>query len=569
MQTADTIKSALRHAVALLFCLFLAACGQTPPTAPVVETSPTATQPAPTTAAPIPTAVVENTATPVATDTPQPTPEPTIEPTMNNLIPKPATIETGQGAFTLTGDTAIYLDPPTDELQAIGRYLAERLGAATGYEMRALPPEGTAPPGSITLTTAGADEALGEEGYELTVSPASLTLSALRPAGLFRGVQTIRQLLPAAIESAEAQPGPWPIPAVTISDFPRYEWRGVMLDVARHFFSVEDVKRYIDLAAYYKLNRFHLHLSDDQGWRIEIKSWPELTGIGASTGVGGSDGGFYTQEEYADIVAYATGRYITIVPEIDIPGHTNAALASYPELNCDGVAPEPYTGVNVGFSSLCVDKEITYEFLDDVIRELAAITPGPYLHIGGDEAMATEKDDYLTFMERVRAIVQAHDKTMVGWEEIGQAPLAAGTLAQHWGGTLAVDAAGQGAQIIMSPASRAYLDMKYDGSTELGQDWAGTTNVEDAYTWDPATILPGVAAGAVIGVEAPIWTETMATFDEIEYMVFPRLPGIAEIGWSPADGREWDEYKLRLAAHGPRLESMGVDFFRSPEVPWD
>ena len=226
------------------------------------------------------------------------------------------------------------------------------------------------------LTTVGSDPALGEEGYELTIAPDGVTITAAGPAGLFYGVQTLRQLLPPQIEQATAQAGPWTLPAGTIRDTPRFEWRGAMLDVARHFFGVADVKRYIDLLAYYKLNRLHLHLSDDQGWRIAINSWPNLAEYGGSTQVGGGAGGYYTQAEYADIVAYAQQRYIMIIPEIDLPGHTNAALASYAELNCNDVAPPLYTGTEVGFSSLCADKAITYTFVDDVMRELAALTPG-------------------------------------------------------------------------------------------------------------------------------------------------------------------------------------------------
>ena len=343
-----------------------------------------------------------------------------------------------------------------------------------------------------------------------------------------------------------------------------------MLDVARHFFGVEDVKHYIDLLAAYKINRLHLHLSDDQGWRIEIKSWPNLTEHGGSTAINGDPGGFYTQEQYAEIVAYAQSRYITIVPEIDLPGHTNAALASYPELNCDNKAPELYTGMEVGFSSLCIDKEITYEFLDDVIRELAAMTPGPYIHIGGDEAKSTPKDDYKRFVERVEGIVKAHGKKILCWEEAAQCMLSPDTVLQYWTDIKYAEmAAEKGMQVIISPAPRTYLDMKYDQDTPLGLDWAGIVPVEQAYTWDPATEVEGLAEFAILGVEAPLWSETLVTMADIEYMIFPRLPGIAEIGWSPVSGRNWQEYRKRLAAQGPRWSAKGVNFYRSPEIPWE
>jgi hexosaminidase len=297
-----------------------------------------------------------------------------------------------------------------------------------------------------------------------------------------------------------------------------------------------------------------------------INSWPNLATYGGSTEVGGGRGGYYTQADYADIVAYAQSRYITVVPEIDMPGHTNAALASYPELNCDGIAPPLYTGTEVGFSSLCIGKELTFTFVDDVVRELAALTPGPYIHVGGDEAHSTSPDDFVRCLERVQAIVQAHGKQMVAWGEIGRIKLLLTSIAQHWHSDMARTAAQQGVKVIMSPASRTYLDMQYDASTPLGLHWAGYVTVEDAYTWDPATEVPGLTESDILGVEAPLWSETLQTMDDIEFMAFPRLPGEAEIGWSPAAGRRWDEYRLRLGAHGPRLAAMGVHFYPSPQI---
>jgi hexosaminidase len=358
------------------------------------------------------------------------------------------------------------------------------------------------------------------------------------------------------------------LPAGQIRDWPRFTWRGAMLDVARHFFSVQDVESYIDLLSQYKINRLHLHLSDDQGWRIEIRSWPRLAEIGGSTQVGGGPGGYYTQAQYAELVEYARQRYITIVPEIDLPGHTNAALASYAELNCDGSAPPLYTGIEVGFSSLCVDKEITYQFLSDVIKELAALTPGDYLHIGGDEAAATSPADYIRFIERVQPIVQAAGKQMVGWEEITRANLGQAAIAQYWNSSVAQITPQAGVPLIISPANRTYLDMKYVPATSLGLMWAGTVEVQDAYRWDPASVVAGVTEADILGVEAPLWSETLLTLTDIEYMAFPRLIGIAEIGWSPQQGRSWDEYRLRLGAQAARLEELDVTFYHSPQVPW-
>ncbi len=490
-----------------------------------------------------------------------------------DIIPKPTLLTPIEGRFDLTQDTRIFVTPANVEVMNVGEHLAERLRPATGYPLPVTPAASAPSIGHIYLALVTTDALLGEEGYALRVGGEGVTLTAFRPAGLFRGVQTLRQMLPAAIEQPAPQSGPWSIPYAEIRDVPRFAWRGAMLDVSRHFFSVEDVKRYIDYLAYYKVNRFHFHLSDDQGWRIEIKSWPKLAEIGGSTQVGGGPGGFYTQEQYAEIVRYAQSRYMVVVPEIDMPGHTMAALASYPELSREGIMPSLYTGIDVGVSSLNTRSEFTYQFVDDVIRELAAITPGPYLHIGGDEAFKTAEADYIAFIERVQGIVSRYGKIMVGWQEIAKARLLPVTVVQFWNihakcGELARRAVEQGAAIVMSPASRAYLDMKYDNSTRLGLNWAGFVEVEKAYDWEPLTVVEGLAEENVIGVEAPLWSETALTLDDVEFLAFPRLPGINEIGWSAVTGRSWTEYRDRLAAHGPRFELMGIDYYRSPQVGW-
>jgi len=272
-----------------------------------------------------------------------------------------------------------------------------------------------------------------------------------------------------------------------------------MLDVARHFFGVEDIKRYIDLITHYKMNRLHLHLTDDQGWRVEIKSWPKLTEIGAKAQVNGGGGGYYTQQQYKEIVDYARSRYVMIVPEVDTPGHTNAALASYAELNCSGEAPSLYEGTKVGFSSLCIDKEITYQFLDDVIRELAALTPTPYIHIGGDEARSTSEEDYKKFIKHVQEIVISHGKIAIGWSEIGEAKILPGTIAQHWVGAGYQAAKRQGAKIILSPANKTYLDMKYDNTSPLGLDWGALISVKGSYDWEPGSYMNELEESDILG----------------------------------------------------------------------
>ena len=500
---------------------------------------------------------------------PTPTPGAT---TIGNIIPMPVSITSTGGSFVLPSTADIYVEPGTAQLTAIGQYLADKLNPSTGYGIQVLTTTGAPANGNIYLTTVGGDPTLGDEGYQLTVTSNLVTIVAYKPAGLFRGIQTIRQILPAAIENSTLQPGPWKMATGTVRDYPRFTWRGSMLDVARHFFGVAEVKRYIDLMAYYKLNVFHFHLSDDQGWRIMINSWPNLALYGGGTQVGGTcTDCYYTQAEYSDIVAYAQSRYITVVPEIDMPGHTNAALASYAELNCNGVAPARYTGTNVGFSSLCISQPITYTFVDDVIRELAALTPGAYMHVGGDEASSTTLADYVSFVSQVQTIVQSYGKQMIGWEEIAQInDLSASSVAQHWNTTdsFAPTAVQKGAKVLMSPANKAYLDMKYYRKIRLGQTWAGLINTQTGYEWDPGTIVSGVSGSSVLGVEAPLWTETIVTMADIEYMAYPRLPGHAELGWSPVTGRNWSEYRLRLGSHGPRLTALGVNFYRDTVVPW-
>jgi hexosaminidase len=487
---------------------------------------------------------------------------------LQQILPVPAKVTPKPGVtYTLTPDTEIEVG--SADAAEVGEYLAGILRPSTGYR---LPVTRSSSGNGITLLLNGADASAGDEGYQLDVSTGSVVLRAKTASGLFSGVQTLRQLLPAQIESRSRQAGPWTAPGAGIVDHPRFRYRGAMLDVARHFFSVNEVERYIDQIAAYKINYLHLHLTDDQGWRIEIKSWPRLATYGGSTEVGGTPGGYYTQEQYKALVAYAQSRNITVVPEIDIPGHTNAALASYAELNCDGEARPLYTGTDVGFSSLCVSKDITYEFIDDVLGELAALTPGPYLHIGGDEAHATSAPDYLKFMDRVLPLVTEHGKAAMGWQEIAKTEPDTSAVPQYWGTTSSspdiAAAAARGNKILLSPANKVYLDAKYDKNTKLGQDWAGLVEVDDAYDWNPGTYLQDVKECSVRGVEAPLWTATMDKSADVEYMSFPRLPAVAELGWSPASTHDWGAFSKRLGAQAPRWKALGINYYASPLVPW-
>jgi hexosaminidase len=397
--------------------------------------------------------------------------------TRTSFIPKPVSVTATGNTFEITESTVIFVQ---DETQQNGQYLANELNKITGLTPELKTPNKTTDSG-IYLSLSEGENDLGDEGYKLIIDKENISIEANNAAGCFNGIQTLLQTLPVKASQNEVLE----IASGEIVDFPEYAFRGAMLDVARHFFGVEDVKRYIDFLAAYKMNVLHLHLSDDQGWRIEIKSWPKLTEIGGSTEVGGGEGGFYTQEQYSDIVKYAAERQIMIIPEIDMPGHTNAALASYAELNCDGKATELYTGTEVGFSTFCTDKEITYKFIDDVVRELAVLTPGPYIHIGGDESHVTKIEDYIPFVNRVQEIVVSHGEKVIGWDEIANATLVKNATVQFWADvkntTLGIE---QDAKVIMSPAARTYLDMQYDSTTHLGLHWAGYIEIDHGYLWD-------------------------------------------------------------------------------------
>lgn len=485
------------------------------------------------------------------------------------IIPRPTSYVAGTGTFALSSTTSIYVQGnntlETDALYKTGQYLASKLTVSTGYSISIV--RGNTPPsGSIYLTTVSGSSSYGQEGYKLETTSNQVTLTGYTPEGVFRGIQTIRQLLPADIEKTTLVSGiQWTMPCSTITDSPVYAWRGYMLDVARHFIQANDVKKVIDNLAQYKINKVHLHLSDDQGWRLEIKSWPNLALIGGSTQVGGGAGGYYTQEQYTDIVNYAQDRYITIVPEFDMPGHVNAALASYGELNPDGKPKQLYTGTNVGFSTLMCRQEITFTFVSDVVREVAALTPGQYIHLGGDEASSTSQADYEYFIGRVSDIVANNGKKLIGWNGT-DVPSGAhlDSLMQHWTGSVS-SAVSKGIKIIASPSSYAYLDMKYNTSTPIGLTWAGYIPTDKAYNWDVTNVA---AASNIIGVEACLWSETVTNLNDVEFMTFPRMLCYAEIGWTPQDSRNWDDFKLRLKVHGTRMGYKGINFYRDPVVTW-
>ena len=509
---------------------------------------------------------------------------------VRELIPKPLeyNVDEGGGEFILDGDSQIYVSGDSD-VTDIGNYLQQEFRKSTGYQLSVA--EGEAADANDILLAADGDASLGEEGYTITVSESGVKVSGYQPHGIFNGVQTLRQLFPADIESTTVVTGTeWAAPYCEINDKPEYSYRGAMIDSARHFFSVDSVKRQIDYMCKYKINKLHLRLADDQGWRLEIKgetetgeSYDKLRTIGASTScaTNGYRPGQYTQEEFQDLAEYAADHYVEIIPEFDMPGHSWAALVSLEYLNstADGKPhsgnydnTKPYDGWDVGFSTLECRNENTYKFIEEVISQAAPLYPSKYIHIGGDEAHSTSTEDYTYFMNRVTEIAQKYGKTPIGWQHYDD--VVAGTIedkdntvTQYW----LTDGAKftPGVKYMVSPANYAYMDMIYDSSCPYGLQWAGPNPIDDSYNWDPTNYLPeGGSKDQIVGVEAPLFGETLATDEALDYMIYPRLMGHAEIGWTPKENRDWNEYKTRMIAHGERLRNQGIGFFED-ENYWE
>lgn len=506
--------------------------------------------------------------------------------TTDNLIPRPAHLKLLDGpAFTLS---------PTARIAAKGaavpsaEQLAKLLRGGTGFE---LPIVADSNPGDITL---GLVETLdgGPEAYALTVTDTGTRLAATRAAGLFNAVQTLRQLFPASVEGPQANPsdsnataGTWLVPAVEIEDAPRFAYRGLMLDVARSFLTVDEVKEQIDVMTQFKFNALHLHLTDDQAWRIEIHepatnpsrlNYGNLTAIGGGmdhpgTGLGPGRTGYYTQQDFTDIQAHAASRNVLVVPEIDLPGHVNAALAAIPQLNPDGQA-KPMNGTGeVGYSTLDAALPVTYEFVREILGQLAAITDGPYLHIGGDEALVTGHDNYVTMVQAFARIGAETGKTVVGWNEYADVELPDGAVVQYWHGDFAPvlrQAEDGGSKVIMSPAANTYLDQKYESSSPIGLEWleGGPFTWAEYYDWNPAQ--GGLGDQQILGVEGPLWSETVRGNQQAYWLTYPRAISLAEVAWSGQDARDLGDFRRRLGAFGERLAKQGVSFQEAPDVEW-
>jgi len=489
-------------------------------------------------------------------------------PDVIGVIPRPRVCEPGDGApFEVTSSTAIVVRPTPEEI-TLAVVAADVLSGGSGspVEIRYVD-DGTA--GVIVLRLTPDATPAADERYTLTVTAARIVIDAPRRSGLVRGLATLRQLLRPVGSGADRR---LVAPAVRIEDAPRYRWRGLSVDVARHFFGLDELKVLVTILTRYKLNVLHLHLTDDQGWRLDVPSRPLLTERSAGSSVGGAPGGFLRTAEYAELVEFAAVRGVTVVPEIDIPGHVNAALHAYGELTASGQPPGAYTGIDVGFSRLSADLPATEGFLRDVFTDVATLTPGRYVHIGGDEVTEMSAEEYARLVGIAVDAVHAAGKRVVGWQEVASVPLSPGSLVQVWDHRLdptdVVAAVRAGARVLLSPAPHAYLDMKYDASTTLGLEWAGHIELRDAYEWEPSTFLDGVPADAIEGIEAAVWTETIRSLDDLTTMLLPRLAALAEVAWSAPEHRDWTDFRARVAQHGAVWDRAGFAWYASPQVDW-
>ncbi|RSK31665.1 glycoside hydrolase family 20 protein [Hymenobacter metallilatus] len=511
-----------------------------------------------------------------------------------SLIPQPVRLRAGSGSFAITPATTIYIDPQNEELRAIGLALGQQLKQATGMQPPVKPATvGKPVTGGIFLTLQRPVDTLGAEGYTLHVQPARVVLAANTPQGVFLGLQTIGQLLP-----AQRGAGAVRLPAVEVVDKPRYKWRGMHLDVSRHFFPVEFIKKYIDYLARHKMNTFHWHLTDDQGWRIEIKKYPRLTSVGGwreGTLIGHySDqphrfdstryGGFYTQEQVKDVVRYAQERYITVVPEIEMPGHAVAALAAYPEFSCTGGPFKVERLWGVFDDIFCAGNEQTFTFLQDVLAEVMPLFPGNIVHIGGDEAPKTrwhtcpkcqarmkaeglqnEHELQSYFVQRIEKFVNSRGKRIIGWDEILEGGLAPNAAVMSWRGMEGgVMAARQQHNVVMAPGSHVYFDHAQGEASLEPLSFGGYLPLSKVYSFEPTPpTLTAAEQTYILGGQANIWTEYIPSQQQVEYMAFPRMAALAEVLWTPARQRNWTSFQQRMQQQYQRYAAWGVTYSRS------
>ncbi len=518
-----------------------------------------------------------------------------------DIIPKPLQMKKGSGVFVVDGETKLIIGKNDLQIRQVARYLSDRFRLVAGFNLQlvAYSPENGE---NCILFDQISDPKLGNEGYRLVVEKGGIKLSANKPNGLFYGVQTILQLLPPQIYAGKKIADVnWVIPAVTVVDKPRYSWRGMMLDVSRHFFPKDFVKQYIDYLAMHKMNTFHWHLNDDQGWRIEIKAYPKLTKVGAwrvdreaynwnareaqKPGEKATYGGFYTQDDIREIVAYAKSRFVTIVPEIEMPGHCLAALSAYPQYSCTG---GPFTvppgGVWPIKDVYCAGNEDTYKFLQDILSEVIDLFPGKYIHIGGDEVnkqewekcpkcrarikaegLKDEKELQSYFIKRMEKFINAKGKRLIGWDEILEGGLAPNATVMSWRGMKGgIQAVEQNHDVVMTPTSHCYFDYYQGDPDNEPPAIGGFLPLQKVYSFEPTPqALSVTEAKHILGAQANLWTEYIATPEQAQYMTFPRIAAIAEVGWTAKELKDWDDFTNRMRKQFRRYDYAGINYAKS------
>jgi len=519
-----------------------------------------------------------------------------------SLIPEPVHLVDGKGSFEIKATTRIVSQGYNEEIMKMAGLFSARLEPALGFSLEFKTGNGGI--NTIFLEIRDNDEKMNiKDSYTLKVDKKGIVITAGSPDGIFSGLQTLAQLMPPEVEDrGEALAGSCRIPAVEILDYPRFPWRGLMLDVSRHFFTKEEVLAYIDQMVKYKFNILHLHLTDDQGWRVEIKKYPKLTEVGAwrvprqgvwwtfdppQEGEEATQGGFYTQDDIREIVQYASDRQVTILPEIDIPGHSLALIASYPQLSNTGIQYQVNPGskfYTIEDNTLDPSNEEVYEYLDNIFTEIAALFPFEYIHIGGDEAykgfwrknpdcLALMKREGLKdmnelqsyFIKRVEKILQSKGKKLIGWDEILEGGLAPEATVMSWRGMSGgIRAAEMGHRVVMSPTQHCYLDL-YQGDPVIEPATYSMLRLRDVYAFEP--VPEGVDPELVLGGQGNLWTESVATLRHAEYMTWPRALALAEVLWSPAEKRNWNSFTERMESHFARFDQADVKYARSAFDP--
>ncbi|MEP6627528.1 MAG: family 20 glycosylhydrolase [Ginsengibacter sp.] len=524
----------------------------------------------------------------------------TAEETRVQIVPEPVSVKTEHGNFQLNQATTILFD--NTQMKEVADMLSHLLNAPTGYHVTTKNGRYMNTKNAIILVLNKAPMSeIGDEGYTLHVSPERITIAANKPQGIFYGIQSLMQLLPPDIESkAAVQSVKWTIPCAQILDYPRFGWRGLMLDVSRHFFTVDEVKQYINQMAKYKFNVFHWHLTDEGGWRIEIKGLPKLTEVGAwrvkrtgrwgtfdgpQPGEKATDGGFYTQDQIKDVIAYAKKRNVAILPEIEVPGHCLALIASYPNLSTTKMSypvwpQSPPRSMDV---VLDVASDSTWLILDKIFTQVAELFPSPYIHVGGDlantylwskspenvalmkkEGIATTAGLQSYFEKKVEKIVISKGKKMIGWDDIldgGIAPEATTTIMSWRGMTGGIAAAKMGHNVIMTPTNYAYLDYIQGDSMVEPPAIFGKLLLKNSYTWDP--VSDSIDPKFVLGGQGNLWTESVPDYRHAEYMIWPRAMALSEVFWSPKNKRNWDDFLVREQNRFKYFDAAQVKYSRS------